>query len=228
MSTERLDGGERSVIGGDLPRTVGGRGDRFNKGSGDAKALELAKQGTLGAVDPGAEGTKGLRKPKQMTREEFLGVRDLTDVELAERVLAIEVYRANGLSLNRCAHKLGVPVALARQWLQKARERKLTLPALDAARAYVEDNLVDMAVDTVQKHLKQGNLEAGLATLRGTGVLRNHDTPMDGRLPMQLNVQIVDADGVIISVGNKAPQLAGVLGVPKAHKLDTGTPKDDL
>lgn len=224
--TERLDGGERSVIGANLPRTVGGRGDRFDKGSGESKALEAAKAGDLGPVDP--ENPKGLRKPREMTREQFLGVKDLTDAELADRVLAIEVYRANGLTLARAARKLEVPVALARVWLAKARERKLTLPALDAARAFVEDNLVDMAVDTVGVHLKQRNLEAALATLRGTGVLRNHDTPMDGRLPMQLNVQIVDADGVVISVGNQAPKLEGVLGVPKSHRLDTGAPKDDL
>ena len=30
-----------------------------------------------------------------------------------------------------------------------------------------------MAVDTLHEHLKQHNLEAGLATLRGVGVLRN-------------------------------------------------------
>lgn len=223
---ERLDGGERSVIGADLSRTVGGRGDRFDKGSGESKALEAAKAGDLGPVDP--ENPKGLRPFKGMTREQFLGVKDLTDAELADRVLAIEVYRANGYSIARAARQLKVPVALARVWLAKARERKLTLPALDAARVFVEDNLVDMAVDGLHAHLKQRNLEASLATLRGTGVLRNHDTPQDGRLPMQLNVQIVDADGVVISVGNKAPTLAGVIGVPKAHRLDVAAPKDDL
>lgn len=214
------------MIGGDLSRVVGGRGDRFDKGSGESKALEAAKAGKLGPVDPGSG--KGLRKPAQMTREQFLGVKDLTDAELSDRVLAIAVYRANGLSLARAARKLEVPVGLARVWLNKARERKLTLPALDAARAFVEDNLVDVAVDALGKHLRQGNLEASLATLRGTGILRTHDAPMDGRLPMQLNVSIVDADGVIISVGNQAPKLAGVVGVPKAHRLDVAMPKDDL
>lgn len=227
MSDERLDGGARSVIGAGLPRTVGGRGDRFDKGSGETKALEAAKAGALGPVDPQGEG-KGLRKVPHMTREQFLAVQQLTDAELADKVLAIKVYRANGLTLQRAAHKLGVPVGLARRWLEQARERKLAFPAIDMARAVVEDELVDLAVDTIRVHLKQHNLEAAQATLRGTGVFRNHDTPHDGRLAMQLTVEMVDAQGTMIAVGVKAPALTGVVGVAKAHKLDVGTPKDDL
>lgn len=223
---ERLDGGTRVVVGADLPRTVGGAGGRFDKGSGASKRLELDRAGARGPVDP--RNGKGLTRPPGMTREDFLAVQQLTDAELADKVLAIKVLRANGATLAKAASKLGVPVGLARRWLEQARERKLVLPALDHARVVVEDELVDLAVDTVRHHLKQRNLEAGLATLRGVGVLRNNDAPMDGRLAMQLTVTMVDASGSIINVGSKAPDLPGVLGVPKAHRLDMGTPKDDL
>lgn len=224
--SDRLDGGDRSVIGGELPRTVGGRGDRFDKGSGETKRLEQDRKGERGPVDP--RNGKGLSRPPGMDVQAFLGVRKLTDLELGERVLAIKVYRANGLTLRRAATKMGVPLGLLQSWLSEARERKLTLPALDAARAYVEDHLVDMAVDTVQHHLKQRNLEAGLATLRGTGVFRQNDAPIDGRLPMALTVTMVDASGSIINVGAKAPTLEGVIGVAKQDRYDVPAERDDL
>jgi transposase-like protein len=223
---ERVDGGERSVIGAGLPRRVGGRGDRFDKGSGESKALEAAKAGDLGPVD--ARNPQGLRKPLAMPVEDFLAIRKLTDVELAEKVLALKVYRANGYSLARAARALGVPIGMVREWQVQARERKLALPAIDQAGAHVEDNLVEMAVDSLAVHLKQKNLEATLATLRGTGVLRNNDAPVDGRLPTTLTVNIVDADGVIVSVGNKAPVLEGVVGRPKAHAADLPVLEHDL
>ncbi|HEY3499437.1 MAG TPA: hypothetical protein VGK73_32330 [Polyangiaceae bacterium] len=223
---ERIDGGQRAVIGEGLPRRVGGRGDRFDKGSGESKALEAAKAGDLGPVDP--RNPKGVRKPLAMPVEAFLAIRKLTDVELAEKVLAIKVYRANGYTLGRAAKAMGVPVGMVREWLVQARERKLALPAIDQARAHVEDNLVEMAVDSLATHLKQKNLEATLATLRGTGVLRNNDAPVDGRLPTTLTVNIVDADGVIVSVGAKAPVLEGVVGRPKAHAGDLPVLEHDL
>ena len=223
---DRIDGGQRAVIGQGLPRRVGGRGDRFDKGSGESKALEAAKAGDLGPVDP--RNPKGLRKPLAFTVEQFLSVKHLTDVELAEKVLAIKVYRANGMTLGRAAKQMGVPVGMAREWLNLARERKLALPAIDAARAHVEDNLVELAVDSLQTHLKQKNLEATLATLRGTGVLRNNDVPVDGRLPTTLTVNIVDADGVIIQVGNKAPTLEGVVGRAKQSAGDLPVLENDL
>lgn len=218
MDGERIDGGERSVVGGDLPRRVGGAGDRFNAGGPASVVLDQSKRGERGPVD--ARNRKGLRPRPGMTVAEFAGICTMTDAELRERLLALRVYRANGLSVARCARKLGVPVGVVKSWQAEGRARKLTFPALDEARAFVEDHLVDLAVDTLHEHLKQHNLEAGLATLRGVGVLRNGGDVVDGRLPTQLNVQIVDANGVMISVGGTAPKLEGVVGTPKAHRLD--------
>lgn len=223
---DRLDGGARSVIGGGLPRRVGGAGDRFDKGNRASKRLEAAKNGDMGPVD--ARNPQGLRPYTGMDVAAFLGVKALTDLELAEQVLALKVYQANGLTLARAAKRCGVPIGLARSWLAEARHRRLTLPALDAARTYVEENLVGLAVEGLERHLKQGNLEASLGTLRGTGVLRNSDTPIDGRLPTTLNVQIVDADGVIISVGGPPQGLEGVVGVAKQHRLDVPVERGEL
>jgi len=221
-----LDGGAREVHGAGLPRRVGGRGDRFDKGSGETKALEAAKAGDLGPVD--ARNPEGLRPYKGMELSEFLGIKALTDLELGEKVLAIKVYQANGMKLGAIARRMGVPIGVVRSWLSVARERKLALPAIDQARQYVEDNLVGLAVEGLEVHLKQKNLEATLATLRGTGILRNADAPVDGRLPTTLNVQIVDADGVIISVGGPPQNLEGVVGIAKQHRLDVAVDRDEL